>query len=160
MEIIMSKVSKKFDFKSVTEAEQASFIARLSPTENGCLEWQGSVLESGYGQARFRGKVIRVHRILFFIANPMADQGKFILHKCHNRKCCNVKHLSVGTQQENMIDMARSGRGNSLLTTSHVVSIRDLYGSGRFSQAQLARMFKVAPATIHGIITRKNWKHI
>lgn len=155
-----STVTKKFDFTTVTPQERASFNSRLAPGPNGCLEWTGSTIPLGYGQARFRGRVTRAHRIFFFMNTPRADQNKNVLHLCNNRKCCNVDHLRIGTHAENSNHMWKSERGSSVLTISEVISIRDVYSTGRFNQSEIAKMFGVTPNCIHYIVTRKSWKHI
>ena len=35
------------------------------------------------------------------------------MYSCDNRRCCNPKHLSVGTNRENALDMMRKGRGRN-----------------------------------------------
>lgn len=156
----MSEVTKFFDFKDVKPEEVKKLYSRVTPAPNGCLEWQGSILRTGYGQVKFKGRVTRAHRIFFFIANPKADQSKLVLHKCNNKKCCNIKHLAIGTHAENMFDAQRSGLLKTKLNTSIVCSIRDLYSTGRYSQAEIARMFKIRDALVWSVVHRKNWKFI
>ena len=43
---------------------------------------------------------------------PIAD-GTQVLHRCDTPRCCNHEHLFLGTQLENMADMARKGRARN-----------------------------------------------
>lgn len=160
------EVSKMFDFETVTSKERVRLYHRLNETKTGCLEWTGSLLQSGYGQVKFRGRVTRAHRIFYFMQNPKADQSLMVLHRCDNPKCCNAEHLFLGTKADNNQDKINKGRqprgskiANSKLNESQVCAIRDLHSKG-FQQNELAAMFNVCGATIHSIVVRRTWKHI
>ena len=74
-----------------------------------CWEWQGRIDRYGYGQVRVRGKTGKAHREAYRAFH--GDPGKLlVLHTCDNRKCCNPKHLFLGTHKDNMADMVKKGR--------------------------------------------------
>ena len=90
-----------------------------------------------------------------------------VCHRCDNPRCVNVDHLFLATHKENMEDMARKGRaprgersGKAKLTEREVVVIRGLHANGNITLADIARLFKVSPETIWGIVTRRRWKHV
>src|SRR5690554_3794044 len=70
--------------------------------ETGCMEWTGYVMDNGYGQVGFRGRLWVAHRAFWvFMGNP--DPGKNDLdHLCRNRKCVNPDHLEIVTRSENL----------------------------------------------------------
>lgn len=88
-------------------------------TPNGCHEWIGSRLKAGYG--RFRvvpgdnpDMRLRSHRIALCLETEIEyDNPLNVLHACDNPPCCNVEHLSWGTQAENMADAKRKGRATN-----------------------------------------------
>jgi hypothetical protein len=76
-----------------------------------CREWQGAVLNSGYGQIR-RGKSRFVlHRYVWELANGPIPAGMFVCHRCDNKRCYRLDHLFLGTAKDNIQDMWAKGRG-------------------------------------------------
>lgn len=77
---------------------------RLEPNENGCLVWQGSVTTSGYGQLRGDdGRLVTAHRLAWVSEHGPIPDGLVLDHLCRTRLCCNVAHLEVVTQRENIV---------------------------------------------------------
>lgn len=102
-------------YKSHKRQRYCSFECALSPRtirdeSTGCLEWQGTINNQGYGSLNFLEKRMYVHRAVYFNHHQNADTNLFVCHKCDNRKCCEITHLFLGTQKENMQDMSRKGR--------------------------------------------------
>ncbi len=113
--------------------------SKISVTEGGCHEWQGSRLPSGYGRVgrgqRNRG-VELAHRAVWMIHHGPIAEGMVIRHSCDNPPCCNIDHLSIGTASDNQRDMRERGRSNYLRGERH--------RSARFSDAQVAEIRSVA----------------
>jgi hypothetical protein len=112
--------------------------------------------------------------------------GRYVLHRCDNRRCCNPSHLFVGTQQDNMDDMLAKGRegmgeakahhgsahGRAKLTEADVLAIRAGTAGKAFGRdpqtgrlvgrgaRDLAERYGVSVATINQIARRHIWKHI
>ena len=93
------------------ETPRERLARRLVQQPNGCLVWTGYVLPTGYGQVWVNGKLVRVHRLAWSLANnqPVPD-GRHILHSCDNRPCCEPTHLRPGTNVDNGADMTARGR--------------------------------------------------
>lgn len=146
---------------------------RVSVTQNPgeCWEWAGSVnKKTGYGQISESGdkrKMLLVHRVAYILTYGEIPNGLFVLHSCDNKKCCNPKHLFLGTQQDNMTDKVSKGRqvkgeqrSGHKLTEDLVRYIRRKYAAGGISQQELAKELNVTKTAIRGVVRRKTWKHI
>lgn len=96
----------------------ARFWSRVDrSTPSGCWEWTGETNSNGYGRfASWRGGVRRrhlAHRVsLSWSVGRLLDPSELVLHACDNPLCVNPRHLSVGTQVDNMQDAKAKGRMN------------------------------------------------
>lgn len=85
------------------------FWEKVNKTDN-CWNWTGAINNKGYGRINIDGKSQLAHRVSFEIANGKIDDKMKVLHSCDNSFCVNPKHLWLGTQKDNLIDMAKKGR--------------------------------------------------
>lgn len=90
----------------------------------GCWNWAGAKNKKGYGTicGEINGKryvpigqnmlAHRVSWILFRgdIPDGEGAHGTVVMHQCDNPGCVNPKHLMLGTQAENVVDMDKKGR--------------------------------------------------
>ena len=140
------------------------FDSKVQRTE-GCWLWIAALHGKGYGHMRVAGKVEKAHRVSYEIFNGPIPYGMMVLHTCDNPRCVNPDHLFLGTNKDNMADMAAKGRGNAprgeeqhlaRLTEAAVQSIR----ASRKPGIALARDFGISPQTVCDVRKRKTWKHI
>lgn len=148
-----------------------------------CWLWTGYIRPNGYGYFRLISGNTYAHRIAYIITHGDIPNKGVIMHSCDNPRCVNPKHLTAGTQYENIHDMISKGRGPvgdnhymrrnpsnairvkgsnnpmSKLTESDVVSIRARVSNGE-KQAAIAREYRVTKDLIYQIIHRYIWKHI
>jgi hypothetical protein len=82
-----------------------------------CWPWMGAKTTFGHGRVKVAGKLYSPHRLIYHIAcEPLPPDdsrdwhGPVVMHSCDNPACCNPKHLSVGTQLQNINDMDAKGR--------------------------------------------------
>ena len=83
-----------------------SFWRRVHKTEK-CWNWQGFVLDSGYGQIATRKKPTAsgtrlAHRVAYELVVGPIPEGLDLDHLCRNRICVNPSHLEPVTDKENV----------------------------------------------------------
>lgn len=161
---------------SVRPTWRSLFWTKVKKT-SGCWEWSGLLDRDGYGRFGHRNTWSRsfseigevsTHRIAWTLLKAPIPNGKWVLHKCDNRKCVKPDHLFIGTHKENSADRSMKGRnpntrgesnGQSKLTPSAIRRIRKLRDAG-LPQSRIADIFDVRQPTISDILLRKTWGHI
>jgi hypothetical protein len=83
--------------------------------DDECWDWIGATDTSGYGMVRVPGprtsnKRVRSSRFAWEIANGPIPDGLHVLHSCDNTRCCNIRHLRLGTAADNTRDKMERGR--------------------------------------------------
>lgn len=104
------------------------FVKKVHVAPNECWLWIGAKTTRGYGYVSHycegKRKQLAAHRISYALhKGPVLDKN--VLHKCDNPLCVNPDHLFLGTQEDNMKDMATKGRGRTGLLTEYRLSGRD-----------------------------------
>jgi hypothetical protein len=161
--------SKFDDGRSMQEHLVERMMSGLKKLPNGCWISTRSYLHvNGYafvvidrrpGKGLFRE---RVHRLSYKHFKGPIPHGIMVCHKCDNRPCFNPAHLFLGTQHENLLDMARKGRragersAQAKLTEKDIFAIRKAYGEGAF-QRELAEKYGVTQTAISMIVLGKRW---
>jgi DNA invertase Pin-like site-specific DNA recombinase len=79
-----------------------------------------------------------------------------VLHSCDNRRCVNPAHLFLGTQVDNMRDMAAKGRTPTKLTKEQVLTIRE----DARPQRVVAAEYGITQSTVWRIKHARTWFHI
>jgi hypothetical protein len=137
--------------------------------ETGCWEWIGYRDSCGYGMIRLNGKMKAIHRISCELHHGPIPPGHNVLHKCDVPWCWNPEHIWAGTQQENILDMYRKGRGNNFKGEDHpharlveedIHEIRRKVYFERRTKVSLAKEYGVSDVTIANIAKFKKWGHV
>lgn len=153
-------------------------VSSVDTDSSGCWNWLGNKTALGYGRRaigpRGKSKAWLTHRLSYFAFFGKFDYTLNVNHKCHNPSCCNPEHLYVGTQAENMLDVAYTGsakgprpgaqgelHSKAKLTKEQVIKLRELHSQGanikRYWEDNLKDV--VTLATVYNAI-HKSWRHI
>jgi hypothetical protein len=95
-------------------AERFEEMVRRLPGDDACWEWTGAVCKAGYGrigEGGRGGRHLLVHRVAWELANGPIPAGMVVRHHCDNRRCVRPSHLELGSQADNLCDMAKRRRG-------------------------------------------------
>lgn len=140
------------------------FWKGFARVESGCMEWQRGLHATGYGacsQDVGSGSGFAHREAWVLTRGPILD-GLWVLHACDNPPCGELTHLWLGTQADNMRDMAEKGRAaraRAKLNESQVRDVRARLSSGE-SQNIVARRFGVTRSTIASIARGETWKNV
>lgn len=134
-------------------------VDRLGPDD--CWAWTASYGPFGYGQYRIpQGKNWRAHRLAYVLTHGEIPEGAVIMHTCDNRTCVNPQHLQVGTQKQNLVDMARRGRcPQARLTPEAVADLRRRVAAGE-PLAAVAKSYGIKRVTANAAVRGNTWGHI
>ncbi len=81
---------------------------------DACWPWKSYTDKDGYGNFGWRvdGKYrqIRSNRMAWMLTKGAIPDGMHICHKCDNPRCCNPRHLFVGTPLQNRQDCVKKDR--------------------------------------------------
>ncbi len=139
------------------------FWLQVRPVPSTCWEWQRSKSSTGYGHARFNGRIRHAHIISWTLTYGI-EPTKWILHSCDNRICVNPAHLREGSAAENTQDMIDRDRRKHCvlgpkLKTDDVVKIRVRRASGE-SLKSIAASFGVTVQTISFTVNRRTHRGV
>lgn len=103
--------------EKLDDAFRARFWAKVdrSGGDDSCWRWTASgQVRPGrdYGLVKTPGrKTDGAHRVAYILsAGEDIPPGMFVCHHCDNPRCCNPRHLFVGTHQDNVDDKVSKGR--------------------------------------------------
>jgi len=150
-------------------------------TPDDCWPWLGVQDRDGYGLFKVTNarlgvrKMLKAHRVSYYLHRKQDPSGFLVLHSCDNPPCNNPAHLRTGTTLDNSRDQVSKGRHmygakqkNAVFTDALVRKIREMHekvaktmkpgNRGKFRR-RVARLFNVSEVTIQKIVHKKQWRH-
>ena len=141
---------------------------------NECWNYTGVKNRKGYGKIRVGSrkdgsrKMVSTHRLAWELTNGSIPDSMHVLHHCDNPSCIKPGHLFLGTNQDNMTDMANKGRSSkkygtnnpsAKLSNSQVLEIKERLCNGE-TAAIIANDYPVTRGIIYHIKNGRAWNHI
>ena len=133
--------------------------------EAGCWVWMGTTTVRGYGQIISNTRKHYAHRASYEAFIGPIPEGMNVCHTCDNVYCVNPEHLFLGTQKQNLEDMAKKKRSTwginnprAKLDIDDVKNIKHLLLT-EMSEAGIAKQYSVSRQTINNIKNGKVWNH-
>ena len=117
----------------------------------------------GYGHLGNAGRTVLAHRAIWLETfGVIPSETPMVLHRCDNPLCCNVRHLFLGTNSTNVLDMIAKGRGRlngeakASITSSLRIRMREDYAAGKGTMREIAAScgvsYGAARAAILGLV--------
>lgn len=144
--------------------EIARFWSRVSPASDfHCWEWQGRRNSGRCPYGTYKGEM--AHRVAYELINGPIPDGMILRHKCDNPPCCNPRHLIPGTYVDNRRDAIERGQHATGVRTRRTKLSEEqaryiLRNPDKMRMKDLAKMFKVSPASISLIMSGKRWVYL
>lgn len=135
------------------------------PNRDGCMLWTGARTKGWHGIFSVERRPVGAHRFAWSLVFGQIPNGMCVCHKCDNPACCNIEHLFLGTQKDNLMDMRKKGRqarggrhGNAKLTDAKARTAIAMYMAGK-SQRLIGEKFGVAQTVISEVVRGRTWSH-
>ncbi len=118
----------------------------------------------GYPVVTRNGKFMRLVRFLYEEKNGCSLPSSVVIrHTCDNPPCINLKHVVLGSIQDNIKDRDERGRtakgerhGHAKLTAKQARRVK--YGSDHYTV--LTVLFGISRKTVASIRAGRTWSHI
>ena len=137
-------------------------LKRIKRNDNGCWEYHGRRLPSGYGHCCTPVGNKLVHVISYaFHCGPLVPE-LVVAHQCHNPACCNPVHLRLMSQKENVRQALERGmfrpsgkRKLPLEKHDEIKRRHQLSDQKERTKRQLAKEYGVSLSLIESIVYAK-----
>jgi hypothetical protein len=129
-----------------------------------CWDWKLSLDRDGYGKVKIAQRVYVAHRVAFALGRwvEIPPRDVEVRHSCDNRKCCNPRHLVIGSHSDNMQDMISRGRRIvtgfvGKMNREKVLQLKDDFKNGTPKRA-LGKKYNISTRSVRDILKGLYWK--
>lgn len=132
------------------------------PELGPCWIWTATRNNMGYGCISVNNRNCYAHRVAWLLEHGAIPSDIQVLHACDGGSlgCVNHQHLFLGTQADNLRDMAIKGRSGTAKLSANDVSIIRMELSRGVRGRSIAKRFGVSEHCISKIKSHKNWRHV
>lgn len=102
------ELNKEFDFQ----------VDPCASRDGACLVYTGPTSGKGYGAVSYGGRTEFAHRFSWMLKKGPIPKGLWVLHRCDNPPCVNIRHLFLGSAKDNTRDAIKKKRLNPHHTTN------------------------------------------
>ncbi|MER8067181.1 HNH endonuclease signature motif containing protein [Streptomyces sp. NPDC094034] len=123
--------------------------------ENGapCILWAGALDGGGYAVTNRKGRLSKVHRLMYESVMGAIPRGLVLDHLCRVRHCVNPAHLEAVSNAENV----RRG-ANTKLTMADAIAIRHEFTQPNSrTKTAIAAAYGVSRTTISLLLAGTTW---
>lgn len=166
--IVVEKMKRK-KFKStkgLTLNQKVDVYLSLAIKQGKCRVHSGALSDRGYGRTTYKGKMAKIHRLVWIVKKGPIPKGMFICHKCDNRGCIKLSHLFVGSCLDNVRDCIAKNRFSlginraaAKLNPELVRKIREAFAKGR-GFAGRCRELGVNRGTARSVARGDTWRYV
>lgn len=94
---------KRLRWRTLRRLLRKRRLRQLVGIAGACWEWTGYRRGSlGYGSARWRGRNVYVHRLVYALIHGSVASTKVVCHNCDNPLCFRPSHLQQASQSVNI----------------------------------------------------------
>jgi hypothetical protein len=133
---------------------------------DACMEWTSGKTIDGYPQFWHNNLNERGNRFIYECFNGKIPEDLQVLHSCDNPSCVNPRHLSIGTNQDNVDDMCNKNRNvkGSQVSTSKLIEkdieeiLLNIYNDVYSDINEISKDYDISNTVIYRVLSGKLWK--
>ncbi len=155
--------------RGLTPQQVLEHFSAPGPTPDDCWTWSGPVnryARTVYGVVTIDHVPWNAHRLAWVLAHGEPPPGVEVMHECDNGTCINLRHLRLGSHQQNMQDAVDRDRiaygerqGAAVLDDGLVLQMRQWHREG-MSYTDIARTVGVSINAARFAVIGTTWKHL
>jgi hypothetical protein len=154
------------------------FVPNKFDRNSECITWSGAKNQHGYPVFWFDNTIHMATRIIYSLHHGVDipdvdedDQKVVVATTCGNRACVHIPHLYLTTREKAVSASHADGNYDHVypvgikhqfakLCDGAVKRIRELYATGKHTQAEIGKLYGVTQSTIGMIVRREIWRHV
>lgn len=122
-----------------------------------CWPWKGKLAGNGRPYFTVDGKKVLAYAAAREAVTGEKANGRMHLHQCDNQVCCRWDHITLGTHEQNMLEMKERERHG--LPHHTVRAIRKLADAGR-PHSEIADLYGIGRSTVTEIVGGVSYQHV